>query len=114
DSLVVYDLCEKAAEVRWGGANQTQMYRLWCEVFLSLQTQGGLSKSEAKFAIATLKNANNSAASRVLAQANPGNTTPIAIISRAFLLLRLASALVRRQWDLMRLQAPGGVTPWQQ
>jgi hypothetical protein len=113
DAILLHDLCEKACELRWGGTDPALMYRLWSEIFLWFRRDRRMSPEGAMFAIRTVRDAKASPAAAVIAHASPANATAMGILSRAFLLLRLSSALARRQWSLIRARAPRGASPWQ-
>ena len=112
DAVLMYDLCRKACEIKHGKADPCSMQHVWGSIFAWLRANKRMSQEDAMDAIKSLKRAITSAGN-LLSHAEPTNRNVVGIISRAFLLLRLSSALLRRQWLDMRVLAIAGKSAWQ-
>jgi len=73
----------------------------------------GVPENELLPLISAVQSANAQSGGRIISSADPSNNSATGVFTRAFLLLRLATGLKRRNWALMRKQAPGGNAPWQ-
>ena len=113
DIMLIVDLCRKACELRYGDSSDPSMRSLAKEVFGWLLNHKVADPRDAGEIIRTLGTVNKSPGSAILTQADPSNASPAAVTSRAFLLLRLASALTRKQWEEIQLRSAGGIAVWQ-
>lgn len=113
DLALVHDLCSKACYLRYGSSKQSDMQKLWAEVSRWLTSHKGLDRGDAFSLIQTVKSAPNTSGGKLLSSADISNKSSEGVFSRALLLLRLASALQRRQWREIRLRALSGKADWQ-
>jgi hypothetical protein len=113
DIRLTFDLCSKACELRFGDSSKKHMDMMLSDVFRWLVVKENIEKPQALAMIRVIKAAPQSQAGNVLAAASPNDHHPVAIFSRAFLLLRLASALKRRAWTRISSLVAGGVAEWQ-
>ena len=103
DLLLIHDLCNKAYRLLVGPSAGTQTKKSFIKnVVQSLQSSGKMDEALAKQAIILFNDPSKIISSDVIRYANVSNATVIGVVSRAFLLLRLSSALVRQQWIEMR------------
>ena len=113
DTALIHDLCSKACVLREGTYDRIKMANIWRSVFAWLQCHKQMSKTEAITQLRQLIHASHSSASCIIQKADPSFTNAGAVLSRAFLLLRLASTLTRQQWIDIRTCASGGQCQWQ-
>ncbi|HUI05739.1 MAG TPA: hypothetical protein VL486_01910 [Verrucomicrobiae bacterium] len=113
DIALLHDLCLKACEVRFLPPAQDRLHRMLSEVFRWLTVIQGINSGDTLRMIRAVKRAPLSSGGSLIAAADGINSEPIAVFSRAFLLLRLASALKRRFWMNVNGLVHGGVARWQ-
>lgn len=113
DLVLMYDLCCKACEVRFGAADTHHMQLVWDDVAAWLNNHKALDTNLTKKYVALLNNASSSIGGGVVRKADVSNADVSGVFCRAFLLLRLASALVRQQWEEIRVLSGGGKSAWQ-
>ncbi len=109
DLRVIYSLCESARKLNGFGERD-----FWLEVHSWLLNEKRLTDSEANGIIEEIKKAPKTPGGKLISTADKTKKTLEGVFSRAFLLLRLASALKRKQWQQMRIRASGGVLNWHQ
>jgi hypothetical protein len=119
DLALVYDLCASASTLKYLPTDKLGLRRLWNGVFRWLVNEKRLGKKEAFAILRDIQNAPHTSAGKILQLADTTNTETVGVFSRAFLLLRLASALVRRQWQKMQRVAATrttsrGLIDWQE
>lgn len=112
DVALVNDLCENVADNRYASNSGSQMFVFWQEVLQWLVTHGKKSHEEALAIIRLLRNARTTPAGHLLQEADRENTSVSGVFCRALFLLRLASAMLRRQKREMERRAHGGVLKW--
>lgn len=113
DLVLMHDLCSKACEVRFGIVDTHHMQLVWNDVIAWLHNHKGLDTNLTIEHVALLKKASSSIGGDVVRKADVSNADVSGVFSRAFLLLRLASALVRQQWEEIRVLSGGGKSAWQ-
>jgi len=112
DQMLMLDLCKKACQIRFEDVNQSNMDEVWNDVSSWLQNSGHLTEADSNTLIGNLKNCAQSPASQIFANAAPTVESSVGVISRAFLLLRLASALTRNQWIEVQLRGGTAARSW--
>lgn len=113
DLVLMFDLCLKASELRFGESDHRTLHKVWNDVFAWLRNHKRMDRRMAAGAIKSLVSAACSTSGSIVRSAAPTNVGPVGVMSRAFLLLRLASALVRQQWAEIRMLSGGGTSAWQ-
>lgn len=117
DPAIVYKFCEDASESLFlssgSQANSNPSGKMRLELFKSLTNKMGLSKEKSFEILQQISAMKGHAAVELLNLADPNNKSCIGVFSRALLLLRIASLLLRATWEDMRRIAPSGVVNWQ-
>jgi hypothetical protein len=107
--MLIHDFAVKSAR-RLG----TKSKDFWEELKQWLENVDGLTPSKSKELVKLIRRMPKTAAGRIFELAQRKNTDARAVFARALLLLRLATALLRTQWQEIRLQSASGATTWQQ
>ena len=102
DTAILYHLAKKSAEQNFGGFTRKKQKRFWKEVKTNLNIIKGLSVSRSSNLVERLKPIYSSDGFRIIRDADPHKKDTQAVFSRALLLIRLATVLMRGQWQEMR------------
>jgi hypothetical protein len=105
DMVIIYNLCKTAFMAQYSRASRGQRRKFWREVKRRLINNVGYSPEETAELINALRQARYSDGSDLLVIADAKNPKPSGVFCRALFLLRLASALLRRQWQEIRTLA---------
>lgn len=111
DKAVIYDLCKKAYRLTHKHRTAGEYAKYWRSIAQRLIVDKGLKTEEAAQVVNSVRKALCGPAGRLVMSAREGNEEFTGVFSRAFLLLRLASALLRLQWKETRLRKTA--QPWQ-
>lgn len=118
DIALLRDFVVKSAEVvarsegrPWHG-NQEDLRGVWLSLTTQLTRLGGIGEEEAEESVNSIRDAGSGASWDVIKAANNYNGDASGVLARAFLLLRLATALQLAQWQEMSLRSPLGVLNW--
>jgi hypothetical protein len=102
DRAMVYDLCRKSFGLLFA-PTRTSFVNFWGSVITWLVRNKGKTEHEAAEMVRSLRGALYEPGGKLILTARKKNREINGVFSRAFLLLRLASALLRRQWKETRL-----------
>ena len=107
DLAIIHSLC-----ISCRGLLGISLSDLWDGVLQWIKNNKNWDTTQATAILKEVKAAAKTPGGQLLAKANKKNKGPDAIFCRAFLLLRLASALNKKQWKLMSLRAVKGKSDW--
>lgn len=114
DTALIYNLCESACKLLYITVSEANMKLIWMDVLRWLvHPSKGFDKNEALHVISNMRKVPDSAGQQVLEHSAPSNSECTGVFSRALLLLRLASALHRKQWEQIQIYTPRGIADWQ-
>lgn len=113
DLCLINDFVNKSAKYS-GWAGKEGRKRMWQHVQHWLEGPGGQSPAASIQLVDAVRKTARGPASRILKAANGDKASVTGILCRSFLLLRLASALLSREWQEMAIISPHGVLSWQQ
>lgn len=111
DKAVIYDLCKTAYRLTHGQRNAAEYAKYWRSIARRLVVEKGLEAEAANQVVNSVRKALCGPARSLVMRARKANEDFTGVFSRAFLLLRLASALLRLQWKETRLRK--AAQPWQ-
>lgn len=95
---VIYDLCRKSYRLLNDPPAKASFDKFWEGVVLWIVLQKGKAEGDAREIVKSLRGAFYERGGRLVISADMKNEGITGVFSRAFLLLRLASALLRYQW----------------
>jgi hypothetical protein len=113
DVALMADLCHKAGELTCGQKNVPLNDPAYMNAMQTwFEGPGGRSANQAHVLVDTIRNAPKTSGWEVLKWADRANKDVKGVFSRALLLLRLATALMKWQRNKVRQRAPQGNAPW--
>lgn len=115
DAVLIQDLCIKAYELLNPlSAVSPIPLKYWEDISDRLMAQGQIDGQMARNVVDRLSTTTAFNARILIENAQPSKLDAVAVISRAFLLLRLSSALVRKQWhEIRRYRSSANSFDWQ-
>lgn len=109
DVALLHDFCIKSGKLLYGQNKQ----QIWTRLRQWLSTRGGLNRFDAKALVKRVQEAAGTPAGMILKRARRENRGVDGVFCRAYLLLRLASTMLRWLWREIRLKSPKGEADWQ-
>ena len=107
DRAVINDLCRKSYSLLNDPPNKATLLSYWDNIMQWIHTNRGKTEEEAKEIVGSVRNSFREAGGKLLLDAKSRNDGFKGVYSRSFLLLRLASALLRSQWrETRRRRSP--------
>ena len=111
DRAVIYDLCRKSYNLLHDPPTKATLSKFWSDIVEWIVAHKGRSKGEADAIVSAIRTASQKPGGNLVRKADRKKQNVPAVFSRAFLLLRLSSALLRMQWEETRRRNPS--QPWQ-
>jgi len=108
DAAIIFSLCKSAQKAtgKWGQA-------FWNNLISELQSNQGLSVSDAQDLVSIIRNSNTGHASNIIHNSRSSNKGFTGIFSRAMLMLKLATSINNSMWTSVVQVASGTGRDWQ-
>ena len=113
DLAILRDFCDKSAMLRFGNTDPAAIDKLLRGACKWLHIQKGQDLIISRDMIQTLRDTETNSATQILRLSDAILQEPINVMCRALLLLRLASALVRIQWQMAQQLSHTAASSWQ-
>ncbi len=102
DRAVINDLCRKSYRLLYDPPNKVTLTNFWENITEWIQSNKGKTEEEARGIVRSIRGSFHESGGKLLMNAKSKNEEFRGVYSRSFLLLRLASALLRSQWEESR------------
>ncbi len=102
DRAVINDLCRKSYRLLYDPPNKTTLVTFWEQITEWIKSNKGKTEEEAKEVVRSVRGSVHEPGGNLVINAKMKNEGLKGVYSRGFLLLRLASALLRSQWEETR------------
>lgn len=109
---LVADLCRVSAELWFSKTDEAREGKFWRDVMRWLKNQQSLTHQEALKLVEYIRRSRDNAAGKILQLTDTNHRDAHAVFARAFFMQQLASFLILRHRESIKLRAPGGVIDW--